>query len=99
MEEVKIWHYLIQVANGLLFLHNKGICHNFLTPSGIFINDQRKVKISNLGKCVESIDFSGDVYQLGLILYDLCTSKINFKQENEDFYPSIKSFKFDLQTF
>ena len=58
MEESIIWDVLIQILNGVNYLHKKGIIHRNLKSKNIFLNNQRLVKISDFEACcvVENIN-------------------------------------------
>jgi len=47
MEESIIWDVLVQILNGVNYLHKKGIVHRNLKSKIILLNNQRLVKISD----------------------------------------------------
>lgn len=47
MEECIIWDVLVQILNGVNYLHKKGIVHRNLKSKNILLNNQRLVKISD----------------------------------------------------
>jgi len=47
MEECIIWDVLVQILNGVNYLHKKGIIHRNLKSKIILLNNQRLVKISD----------------------------------------------------
>ena len=50
LEEKKIWKYLIQCLNGLLYLHNeKHIIHRDIKPDNIILDEADNIKISDFG--------------------------------------------------
>ena len=57
LEEKKIWKYLIQCLNGLLYLHNeKHIMHRDIKPDNIILDELDNIKISDFGiSCLEGI--------------------------------------------
>ena len=53
MEECVIWNVLVQILNGVNYLHKKGIIHRNLKSKNIFLNNQKLVKISDFeASCV-----------------------------------------------
>lgn len=42
-------HVIRQVAEGLRYLHKQGIIHRDLTPSNIFFNNEKNIKIGDFG--------------------------------------------------
>jgi serine/threonine protein kinase len=48
-DEEKIWSYLLQIAQGLKYLHEKRILHRDLKPQNIFLDSADNVKIGDLG--------------------------------------------------
>lgn len=51
MEECIIWDVLVQILNGVNYLHKKGIIHRNLKSKNILLNNQRLVKISDFEAC------------------------------------------------
>ena len=50
LEEKKIWKYLIQCLNGLLYLHNENhIIHRDIKPDNIILDEADNIKISDFG--------------------------------------------------
>jgi len=47
LEECIIWDVLVQILNGVNYLHKKGIIHRNLKSKNILLNNQRLVKISD----------------------------------------------------
>ena len=47
MEECIIWNVLVQILNGVNYLHKNGIIHRNLKSKNILLNNQRLVKISD----------------------------------------------------
>ena len=47
MEECVIWNVLVQILNGVNYLHKKGIIHRNLKSKNIFLNNQKLVKIAD----------------------------------------------------
>ncbi len=88
---------LINILEGLNILHKKGIVHGDLKPSHIFVGDDLNIKIIDPSIDNElitpeyaapevfsgEIDFSSDIYSLGLIFYEVLTSDYSFKDIRE----------------
>jgi len=51
MKESIIWDVLVQILNGVNYLHKKGIVHRNLKSKNILLNNQRLVKISDFEEC------------------------------------------------
>ena len=51
MEECIIWDVLVQILNGVNYLHKKGIIHRNLKSKNILLNNQRLIKISDFEAC------------------------------------------------
>jgi len=51
MKESIIWDVLVQILNGVNYLHKKGIVHRNLKSKNILLNNQRLVKISDFEAC------------------------------------------------
>lgn len=51
LEECIIWDVLVQILNGVNYLHKKGIIHRNLKSKNILLNNQRLVKISDFEAC------------------------------------------------
>ena len=48
-DENIIWTYLIQISQGLKYLHDKRILHRDLKPQNIFLQSENNIKIGDLG--------------------------------------------------
>ena len=62
----QIKSYIMQIADGLLVLHQKGIVHRDIKPSNVLFKDQDTLVIADLGiakdlSCEEAFTIQGDV--------------------------------------
>ena len=70
MEECIIWNVLVQILNGVNYLHKKGIIHRNLKSKNILLNNQRLVKISDFeASCVVKNDNKMITGQIGTPFY------------------------------
>ena len=49
MSESDIWRYLLQLLEGLSYLHGQRILHRDLKPANIFLDGAGDIKIGDLG--------------------------------------------------
>jgi NIMA (never in mitosis gene a)-related kinase len=49
MKEESIWNYLIQISQGLQYLHKSRILHRDIKPHNIFLDEDDNVKIGDMG--------------------------------------------------
>eukprot|EP00762_Andalucia_godoyi_P000670 ANDGO_05325.mRNA.1 putative serine/threonine-protein kinase nek2 len=49
IDEDMVWNYLIQVCQGLKYLHDKRILHRDLKPANVFLDENNNVKIGDMG--------------------------------------------------
>ncbi|EDQ88985.1 uncharacterized protein MONBRDRAFT_32564 [Monosiga brevicollis MX1] len=49
LEELRIWHYLIDIAQGLAYLHDQRVLHRDIKPSNVLLDHQGMCKIADLG--------------------------------------------------
>lgn len=47
--EETLWNYLIQICQGLKYLHDKRILHRDIKPKNIFLDEHDEVKIGDMG--------------------------------------------------
>jgi len=48
-KEELLWNYLIQISQGLNYLHEKRILHRDLKPQNIFLDENENIKIGDMG--------------------------------------------------
>lgn len=51
MKEEQAWSYLGQILEGFSQLYDKGLVHRDLKPDNIFLGQDGKIKIGDLGFC------------------------------------------------
>ncbi|KAF7306178.1 hypothetical protein HMN09_00773100 [Mycena chlorophos] len=49
LDEARIWKILVELSNGLRFIHGCNVIHLDLKPSNIFVTDERRLKIGDFG--------------------------------------------------
>lgn len=49
LEEAKVWKIIVDLANGLEFIHDAGVIHLDLKPSNVFITKEGQLKIGDFG--------------------------------------------------
>ena len=49
LDEEVIWNYLIQIAQGLKYLHDKRVLHRDIKPGNIFLDQHDNIKIGDMG--------------------------------------------------
>ena len=49
IEEDLIWNFLIQIAQGIRYLHKNSILHRDLKPQNVFLDEENNVKIGDMG--------------------------------------------------
>ena len=119
-DESIIWEYLIQLLNGIEYLHSQQIMHRDLKCANIFVMKNGILKIGdmNVSKLSKQnyartktgtpyylapevwddrpYDYKCDLWSLGCIIYELCTTLPPFRGTNfKELYNNIKSGKFN----
>jgi serine/threonine-protein kinase PpkA len=66
LTQTQVQNFIIQIADGLLVLHKKGIVHRDIKPSNVLFKDQDTLVIADLGiakdlSCDEAFTIQGDV--------------------------------------
>ncbi|KAJ7496138.1 hypothetical protein B0H11DRAFT_2001986 [Mycena galericulata] len=49
LDEARIWKIIVDLSNGLQFIHNAGVIHLDLKPSNIFVTGEGRFKIGDFG--------------------------------------------------
>jgi len=52
-DEKKAFHYFIQTAGAVLFLHENNLVHRDLKPENILVDENNNIKLCDFGWCVE----------------------------------------------
>ena len=102
-EESTLWEWIIQILEGLKYLHDNKIMHRDLKCANIFLMKNGQVKIGdlNVSKLAKNnmartqtgtpfylspeiwkdlpYDYKCDIWSVGCIIYELCTSKPPFR--------------------
>ena len=102
-EESTIWEWIIQILEGLKYLHDNKIMHRDLKCANIFLmkNGQLKIGDLNVSKLAKNnmartqtgtpfylspeiwkdlpYDYKCDIWSVGCIIYELCTSRPPFR--------------------
>lgn len=51
LTELEVKYYIIQIINGIQYLHNRNIIHRNINLSNIFISDDMKIKLGGFSYC------------------------------------------------
>ena len=119
-DESIIWEYLIQLLNGIEYLHSQQIMHRDLKCANIFVMKNGILKIGDMNVSKLSkhnyartktgtpyylapevwddrpYDYKCDLWSLGCIIYELCTTLPPFRGTNfKELYNNIKSGKYN----
>ena len=102
-EESTLWEWIIQILEGLKYLHDNKIMHRDLKCANIFLMKNGQVKIGdlNVSKLAKNnmartqtgtpfylspeiwkdqpYDYKCDIWSVGCIIYELCTSRPPFR--------------------
>ena len=102
-EESTLWEWIIQILEGLKYLHDNKIMHRDLKCANIFLmkNGQLKIGDLNVSKLTKNnmartqtgtpfylspeiwkdlpYDYKCDIWSVGCIIYELCTSRPPFR--------------------
>ena len=102
-EESTLWEWIIQILEGLKYLHDNKIMHRDLKCANIFLmkNGQLKIGDLNVSKLAKNnmartqtgtpfylspeiwkdlpYDYKCDIWSVGCIIYELCTSRPPFR--------------------
>jgi serine/threonine protein kinase/tetratricopeptide (TPR) repeat protein len=74
--------YALQIAEGLLSIHRRGICHRNLTSESVMFDAAGQLKITGFDlepAATNAIGEQADVVSFGILLYELSTAELPFQ--------------------
>lgn len=86
IEEKEALRILLQIVNGLAYLHSKNIVHRDLKPQNIFLNDEMNIAIGDFGFGRTLLNHSKITYKCGTYSYlppeIICNEKVDPKKSD-----------------
>ncbi|KAJ6587067.1 kinase-like domain-containing protein [Mycena vulgaris] len=80
LDEARIWKIIVDLSNGLQFIHDAGVIHLDLKPSNIFVTAEGRFKIGDFGMASLWPRPAGSTHQ------QLETESVGFEREGDKVY-------------